>query len=220
MAMAQDFHGVTVSGAGGGYTIVNHSTKPLIGYAMQGHTATGLTSVFGYVGTGTGRRPILGRVDFDSVAWGKPMQPGEERHFAMLGGFSVARPVRVGTETVWEEITADKEETISYELTAVLFADGTFHGPDDVLTDFNKQFDTARSTARDTQNLEDKYTALKQHEFLIAMRKANASTDIEGLAHRANVAYSILRIREAKGESEAEAALRRLAALPDIRAVA
>jgi hypothetical protein len=166
MAMAQDFHGVTVSGTGNGYTIVNHSTKPVIGYAMQGHTATGPKSVFGYVHTTTGRRPIPGRVDFDSVAWGKPMQPGEERHVAMLSGFSLARPVRVGTATAWGEIPADKDQSLSYELTAVLFADGTFYGPDDVLADFSKQIDTARSMARDTQNLEDKYTTLKEHEFL------------------------------------------------------
>jgi hypothetical protein len=68
-----------VSRTGDQYTIVNHSAKPLIGYAIQGRTATGLSSVFGNVDTGTGRRPIPGRVDFDSVAAGKPMQPGEQR---------------------------------------------------------------------------------------------------------------------------------------------
>ena len=117
------------------------------------------------------------------------MQPGEERHAALLlSGLIRYRPVRVGTAIVWEEITADKEETLSYELTAVLFADGTFYGPDDILADFSKQIDTARSMARDTQNLEDKYTALKQHEFLKAMRRVNASTDIEALVHRSDVA--------------------------------
>jgi hypothetical protein len=213
---AQDFHGVTVSGAGGRYTIVNHSTKPVLGYAMQGHTAAGPKPVFGYVHTTTGLRPISGRVDFGSWAAGKPMQPGEERHVAMISGFSSARLVRVGTATAWEEMPADKEETLSYELTAVLFADGTFYGPDDVLADFSKQIDTARDFARDTQNLEDKYTALKQHEFMNAMRRVNASTDIQALLHRSNVANAILRIRDAQGEAEAEAALARLAALPDV----
>jgi hypothetical protein len=218
MNMAQDFHGVTVTGTGDSHTIVNHSTKPLIGYAIQGHTTTGPKPVFGYVHTPAGLKPIFGRVDFDSVAWGKTLQPGEERHAVMLlSGFSSARPVRVGTAIAWEEETAHKEETLSYELTAVLFADGTFYGPDDILADFNKQIDTARSMARDTQNLEDKYTALKQHEFLKAMRSVNASTDIQALLHRADVAYSILRIRDANGESEAEAALGRLAALPDVQ---
>ena len=144
------------------------------------------------------------------------MQPGEERHVAMISGFSSARLVRVGTATAWEEMPADKEETLSYELTAVLFADGTFYGPDDVLADFSKQIDTARDFARDTQNLEDKYTALKQHEFMNAMRRVNASTDIQALLHRSNVANAILRIRDAQGEAEAEAALARLAALPDV----
>ena len=213
---AQDFHGVTVSGSSGRYTIVNHSTKPVLGYAMQGHTTTGPKPVFGYVHTTTGLRPIAGHVDFGSWAAGKPMQPGDERHLAMLSGFSSAKPVRVGTATAWEEITADKEEILSYELTAVLFADGTFYGTDDVFADFSKQIDTARSLARDTRNLEDKYTALEQDEFLKAMRRVNASTDIQALLHRANVAFAILRIRDAQGESEAEAALGRLAALPDV----
>jgi hypothetical protein len=213
---AQDFHGVTVSGAGGRYTIVNHSTKPLIGYAIQGHTTTGPKPVFGYVHTTTGLRPIFGRVDFGSWAAGKPMQPGEERHVAMFSGFSRARLVRVGTATAYEEETADKEEVLSYELTSVLFADGTFYGPDDVFDDFSKQIYTARSMARDTQYLEDKYTALEQDDFLKAMRRVNASTDIQALVHRADVAHVILRFRDAKGESEAEAALGRLAALPDV----
>lgn len=220
MAMAQDFHGVTVTGTGHSHAIVNHSTKPLIGYAIQGHTTTGPKPVFGYVHTTAGLKPIFGRVDFGSVAAGKPIQPGEERQAAILSAFVCARPVHVGTETTWEEITADKEETLSYELTAVLFADGTFIGPDDVLADFSKQINTARSMARDTQYLgPDKYTALEQHEFLKAMRRLNASTDIQALVHRADVAFSILRIRDAKGEQEAEAALARLAALPDVRAV-
>jgi hypothetical protein len=213
---AQDFHGVTVHGAGGRYTIVNHSAKPVLGYAIQGHTTTGLSSVFGYVHITTGLRPISGHVDFGSWAAAKPMQPGEERHVAMLRGFSSARLVRVGTATAWEEETADKEEILSYELTAVLFADGTFYGPDDVLADFSKQIDTARSMARDTQYLEDKYTALEQDEFSKALRRVNASTDIQALLHRANVAFAILRIRDAMGESEAEAALARIAALPDV----
>jgi hypothetical protein len=212
----QDFCGVTVSGAGGRYTIVNHSTKPVLGYAMQGHTAAGPKPVFGFVHTTTGLRPIPGHVNFGSWATGKLMQPGEERHVAMISGFSSSRPVRVGTTTTWEEITTDKEEILSYELTAVLFADGTFYGPDDILADFSKQIDTARKMARDTQYLEDKYTALKQHEFLRAMRSVNASTDIQALLHRSNVVNAILRIRDTQGEAEAEAALARIAALPDV----
>ena len=146
------------------------------------------------------------------------MQPGEERHVAMMSGFTSSRLVRAGTAPpTFEEIPADKEETLSYELTAVLFADGTFYGRDDVFADFSKQIDTARSMARDTQNLEDKYTALKQHEFLTAMRSVNASTDVQALLHRSYVAFAILRIRDANGEQEAEAALGRLAALPDIQ---
>jgi hypothetical protein len=60
----------------------------------------------------------------------------------------------------------------------VLFADGTFYGPDDVFADFYEQIYKMRSMARDIQNLQqDKYTALEQHEFLKAMRRVNASTD-------------------------------------------
>jgi hypothetical protein len=217
---AQDFNGVTVSGAGGQCTIVNHSNKPLIGYALQGHTATGLRSVFGFTHTGTGRKHIPGHVDFGSWAVGKPMQPGEERHAAMIGGFTTSRLVRGGAAPVFEEIPAEEEEILSYELTAVLFADGTFIGPDDILADFSKQIHTARSLAQNTQLLEDKYAALKQHEFVNAMRRFNASTDMEALMPRSNVAHAILRIWDAQGEQEAEAALARLAALPDVRAVA
>jgi hypothetical protein len=135
------------------------------------------------------------------------MQPGEERHVAMFSGFSGARLVHVGTATAYEEVTTNKEEALSYELKAVLFADGIFYGSDDVFADFSKQIYTVRSMARDTQYLEDKYTALKQDEFLKAMRRDNATTDIQALVHRADVAHVILRIRDAKGEQEAEAAL-------------
>ena len=71
--------------------------------------------------------------------------------------------------------------------------------------------------ARDTQYLEDKYTVLEQDEFLKAMRRVNASTDIQALVHRAAVAFAILRIRDAKGEAAAEAALGRLADLPGVQ---
>ena len=52
------------------------------------------------------------------------------------------------------------------------------------------------------------------------MRRANANADMQALVHRADVADAILSIRDTKGEREADAALARLAALPDIRAVA
>jgi hypothetical protein len=208
MAMAQEFHGVTVSGTGKGYAITNHSTKPVMGWAIQSRTANG------------GLRPISGRVDFGSWAAGKPMQPGEERHAAMLRGFSSSRLVRVGTTTAWEEVTTNKEEILSYELTAVLFADGTFYGPDDVFQDFSGQVDTVRSQARDALYAQDKYDILSQQrmsprDMVNAMR--NPNTDIQALVQRSGVAQIILSIRDAKGESEAAAAIGRLAALPDVQ---
>jgi hypothetical protein len=141
-----------------------------------------------------------------------PEQPGESRTLVMF-----SRPV--STVGSIHTATADKDETLSYELQAVLFADGTFYGPDDVFADFSQQIYTARNFARDIQNLEDKYTALKQHEFINAIRKFNgseASTDVQALVNRADVAFVILRIWGLKGEQEAEAALARLAALPDV----
>ena len=59
------------------------------------------------------------------------MQPGEEQRVAMFSGLQV-RPLHAGTATAREEIPAKKEEILGYELTAVLFADGTFYGPDDI----------------------------------------------------------------------------------------
>ena len=65
-----------------------------------------------------------------------------------------------------------KEEAFSYELKAVFFADGTFYGPDEVLADFSKQINMARSMARDTQHLD----SLKQYEFAKAMREAKTTS--------------------------------------------
>lgn len=188
---AQDFHGVTVSGTGNRYKIVNYSTKPLVCYAIQSRTD---------------------RIDLGSWAAGKPLQPGEAQSIAMF-----SRPV--STAGTVHTVPANNEKPIGSELRAVLFSDGTFYGPDDVFADFSRQINTARNFARDIQNLEDKRSALKQHEFMQAIRQINgseASTDVEALVNRADVAFEILRIWNTKGEQDAEAALARIAGLPDV----
>ena len=191
MAMAQDFHGVTVSGAGGGYTIVNHSPKPVMGYAIQRNTTAGPGSVSSVV-------------DLGSWAAGKPIEPGEERP---LERFNVVR-------------VSDEGETIGYELKAVLFADGTFFGPESIFQNFSDTMSTVRSLARDVQYSENKYNILAQHKAAFSDRetilKAMRTPSVDSCL-RTNMAHVILGIRDSRGEQEAEAALARLAALPDIR---
>ena len=155
------------------------------------------------------------------------MQPGEERHAAMLSGFFRARPVHVGA-TAYEQITADKEETLSYELRAVLFADGTVIGPESIFVDFSHKVTTVRSLARDAQNAaQDKYRLLEQDKqtmpraILDALGKGapvrpGTSQDFQKLKLRMQISNAILGIRDKQGEQEAEAALARLAALPDV----
>jgi hypothetical protein len=78
---AQDFHGLSIGGTVQAPTIVNHSDKPIIGYAVQRVTTTGLNA-------------LVSVVNFHSLAVGKAIQPGEEHP---LGRFNV---VRTASQTV------------------------------------------------------------------------------------------------------------------------
>jgi hypothetical protein len=195
---AQTFNGVTMGGTATRPTILNQSDKPIMGYAVQRTTTTGID-------------PVFSVVDLQSLTTGEPIQPGEER---WLGPFNV---VRVSS------MSRDKGEPISHELKGVLFTDGTYCGLDFLFPDFSSRISTVRSLARDAQCAgEDKYTILAQHKvafadpqtILKAMR--TPSVDSRALALRYNMAGIILSIRDTSGEQEAEAALARLAALPDV----
>jgi hypothetical protein len=84
-------------------------------------------------------------VDFYRLAVGKAIQPGEEHP---LGRFNVVR-------------TASQSQTVGtplgYELRAVLFADGEFHGPDEIFQDFSGRISAVRSFALGVLHDENKY---------------------------------------------------------------
>ena len=203
---AQPFNGVTIGGSVNRPTILNQSDKPVIGYAVQRITTTGIN-------------PVSAMLNLNSLATGKPMQPGEERWLGLFSGFRSNR-LQPGVGST----SGDEGEPVSYELKAVLFADGTFFGPEEVFLDFSGIISTMRSLARDTQYAaQDKYWLLEQDKqampqaILDALRKgAHASQEFQELDLRMQMSNVLLGIRDRKGDDEVDAALGRIAALPDV----
>jgi hypothetical protein len=204
MSAQPTFNGVTLGGAAGSPTIINRSDKPVLGYALQRHPITSYN-------------PVLMVVDLGSLATGKLIQPGEGR---TLWPFNIRSVSLSGNE---------EEETISYELKAVLFADGTFYGPDSIFLDFSYRVTTARSLALNMQySGQDKYRLLEQEKqampraLLDALRRGapvrpETSQDFQNLEVRMQMSNLLLGIRDSKGDEAVDAALGRIAALPDVQ---
>jgi hypothetical protein len=192
---AQDFHGVSIGGTVDAPTIVNNSDRPAIGYAVERITDSG----YG---------PVVTVVDFPSLAVGNAIQPGKEQPLAR---FNVIRIASRGQT---------KSTTLGYELRAVLFADGTFYGPDSIFLDFSERISAVRRLALGVQHDPNKYRTLAKHllsPLEILRRLRTATLDRRSLEPYSTVASTILDIRNRQGEQEAEASLQRLAALPEVR---
>jgi hypothetical protein len=195
MAMsAQTFNGVRVGGNSLRPSIVNRSDKPLIGYVGQ------------RIGD-SGYGPVASVVDFDSLAVGKAIQPGEEHP---LDQFNVIRIASSGQA---------EGALLRYDLNAVLFADGEFYGPDEIFQDFSERISTVRSLALGVPYDENKYESLAQHVLSpleIFRRMRTATLGMRSLEADSTVASTILDIRSKQGDQEADAALARLAALSEV----
>lgn len=177
---AQTFNGVTVGGTVENPTIINKGSKPVMGYAIWRDTRNG--------------RSLKVVMDIDSLANGTPMGAGEERSALGLAGSFRSR--------------SEGKEVLGYSLAAVLFSDGTFKGPENMLQIFSRNLSELRSLARDTQYRADKYLLMEDdRRALLKEAKVN---------NRTSLAHTLLVIRELKGEPEAEAALARLVGLPDV----
>ena len=190
---AQTFNGVQVGGTLSRPTIVNQSSKPVIGYAVQITTTTGIN-------------PVISDVDFDSIAAGKPIEPGEERPLKSFPAFRTGGRGRVVGEPV------------SNELKAVLFADGTFQGPDGVFLDFSKRLSEVRGVGLSFQGEPNKYRTLEEYTAILSkdLSRPITSADVQGADRSYAAAKIIFEIRDQKGESEAVAALNRFASLPEV----
>jgi hypothetical protein len=188
---AQTFNGVQVGGTLSRPTIVNQSSKPVIGYAIQ-------------ITTTTRANPVFSDVDFDSIAAGKPIQPGEERPLKSFPVFPN------GGRGVGEHV--------SNELKAVLFADGTFQGPDAVFLDFSKRLSVVKGVALSFQGDPNRYRSLEEYSALLSkdLRRPIMGADVQAADRSYAAAKIIFEIRDQKGESGAEAALNRLASLPEV----
>ena len=192
---AQTFNGVQIGGTVSQPKIINQSDKPVIGYAVQRITDSGYN-------------PVVSVVDFHGFAVGKAIQPGEENP---LGRFNVVRTSQSQTEGT----------PLEYELRAVLFADGEFHGPEEIFQDFSGRISAVRSFALGVLHDENKYQTLAQQVHVqspneILQRMRTATLDMRPFDLDSNVASMILNIRSKQGEPEADAALARLAALPEV----
>ena len=145
-------------------------------------------------------------MDFDSIAAGKPIQPGEERPLKSFPVFrNGGRGMVVG-------------EPVSNELKAVLFADGTFQGPDSVFMDFSKRLSVVKGVALSFQGDPNKYQTLEEYTALLSkdLSRPITGADVQAADRSYAAAKIIFEIRDQKGESEAEAALNRLASLPEV----
>ena len=192
---AQTFDGVGVGGTVERPSIINQSDKPIIGYCVQRITDDGVN-------------PVSSVVLFHWVAAGKAIQPGQEQPFGLLAPF---RPCGLGGNERTESTT------LRYELKAVLFADGEFQGDDEIFNDFSRRISAVKNLAIDAQYDQNKHQTLAQYNVAALLKGLrNASQDINMLEAKMTAAGIILKIRDKKGEQEAEAAIGRLAALPEI----
>jgi hypothetical protein len=195
MSAQTEFNGVTLDGVPYRPIIINQSDKPILGYALQHHRTIGIS-------------PVQVVVDIARLTMGELIQPGEERAL-----FYTA----TGTgEEIQMQITG-------YELKAVLFADGTFYGPDSILSEFSSKISIARSLALEMQNAgHDKYQVLEHNRqtmtrLLDVMCKgAHAGNRDFGEVDLRSLIARLLWICNNKGEQEADAALARIASLPGV----
>lgn len=147
-------------------------------------------AVWKYSGNSKSLKVVL---DIDSIAQGALIGSGEEQSaFGLSGSF---HPKSEGRAT-------------GYALAAVLFADGAFIGPDGMREIFTSRLYALRSAARDMQYRAEKFRLMEEDRR--ALRRA------ERIDVRTNLSDTLLTIKETKGEAEAEAALIRLANLPDV----
>ena len=174
--MAQNFNGVSIGGTPQEPTIVNHSWKAIMGYALNPNNGARIKVIF----------------DDSWIANNELIAPGEERSALGLAG----------------SFHRGSLAEARYTLFAVLFADGTVIGTEAVLRDFSNKIALSRSIARDMQYQQDKYTvmAADRKELFQGNR----------LNHRMLMSHTLLTIKETSGEAEAEAAISRLASIPDV----
>jgi hypothetical protein len=174
---------------------------PVIEYAVERITDNGINHLFT-------------RLSLDSIALGTPLMPGTERPMASM--------IRGMTKSVIDPNTGqftDEGKPLRYELRAVLFADGTYYGIEGLFVEFSGNVANIRSMARDTQCLADKYTAVEQERGAFnawVKSPKKASIDVTALNLRSNIADIVLTIKAHDGEDGAEAAIARIAALPDV----
>jgi len=198
---AQDFHGVSIGGTVEAPTIVNSSDKPAIGYAVERITSNGINHLFT-------------RISLENIALGTQLMPGTER--------PIAQTILGITKSVIDHTTGkftDEGTPLSYELRAVLFADGTYVGMDSLFDEFSGIVSRIRSLARDIQYLADKYAVLEQERGSYdAWVKSphKASVDVAMLRDRSDMAVVLLGIKYFYGEGGADVALAWIAALPEV----
>jgi hypothetical protein len=197
---AQDFHGVSIAGTLNSPTIKNASeNQSVIGYTIIRHTDNGIDV------------PWL-VMDVSWIAKGNPIGPGSERSMLGMGiGFKMEY---LGPDKTWQR----EGEPTSYELTGVLFSDGTFSGTDVAWAGMSAHYAKVRSVARDIQATEDKYAAMANTPRMTARSAITsmANGDAESLNSRKAMSNILLKIRADKGEPESDRGLSRLASLPDM----
>ena len=152
-------------------------------------------AIIGYViqkKTAAGVNAVFRVFDIEAIAAGRLIQPGEE---GPIGPF-VENPIGIaippGTERNIQQWRTSP--AIGYKLMSVLFSDGTFYGGD--LIPFQIRMAALRRIGRIGLNVK-------------------ALEDTKGEIGPA-AAKVILQILNQKGESEAEAALKRFASLPEV----
>ena len=157
-------------------------------------------AIIGYViqkKTAAGVNAVFRVFDIEAIAAGRLIQPGEE---GLIGPF-VENPIGIaippGTERNIQQWRTSP--AIGYKLMSVLFSDGTFYGSSGTFVVFQIRMAALRRIGRIGLNVK-------------------ALEDTKGEIGPA-AAKVILQILNQKGESEAEAALSRFAALPEVTRV-
>jgi hypothetical protein len=231
-AMAQDFHGVSITGTTTP-TITNNSDQPLLGLVRQALDSNGVNTV-------------THDMNYNRILSGTLLQPGESTTYSMFG--TIRQRIK-RMDSTGKISMVSPGDILGHKILAVLFADGTFYSqatgadvgawkvdketrkpvldangngmfaPDSEVQDtlfqrLSSDISTIRSVAQGMQGQTTEERGLSLSRLQLPMvRTPGVSVDLFAEGHRRDLAASLSQL---SGEEQI-AAINRVAALPDVR---
>jgi hypothetical protein len=214
LAVTSSFHGVDLGGTFSAPTITNNTPKPVYGFVLEKRSTTipyHRLDANGQMIVTTDYVHTHNVFASDSIAFNGGIKPGE----TVSVGFLVMGVISSGLDPV-TGAEVPEGEPVGYNLTGVLFSDGTFYGSDDDFARISESVNLYRSYARDTQYRENRVELLIQERSRPRFpEKANASFNPRTQALR-SLAAIFMAVNDQAGQEEMDKSIARLASIPDL----